>query len=76
MGVGILMSSTLNALVVVGYAVFCICFRWGEVNRGLLNIYIYLVSFITSGTWIGMAVLASADVVKGNRVTDTDATTV
>ena len=69
MGVAILMSSTLNALVVVGYMIFGICFHWGEVNRGLLNFYIYLVSLFNAVLWIGMAVLARADVVRGPRVT-------
>lgn len=78
MGVVVLMTSTLNALVVLAYTIFCICFHWGEVNWGLLYMYAFY-SFINSGAWIATAVLAGVDFMRGHRVADdgmSDATSV
>lgn len=69
MGPLTLTTTTLNALVVLGYAILCMCFHWGEVNRGLLYWY-FALSLVNSGGWTGLVMLAGSDVAQSQRVAD------
>ena len=61
-----LTTAILNALVALAYAIFCICFHWGKVNRPALNMFI-VTSFVVSGAWAVITVLAGIDVAPRMR---------